>query len=78
MTNKENKHFLTYEEAKEKADYVFKYNDEVFKYLKDGKCTLIEKGKVLITGVYYCYWYAEGVFEYLKGGEWMEVDLNNN
>jgi restriction endonuclease S subunit len=73
-----NEHFLTYEEALEKADYVYQFNDEVFKYGKNGEWTLIKNGKVLKSGVDWCEWYAEGVFEYFKDGELKEVNLNNN
>ena len=66
--------FLTLEEAKEKADYVYEYKKGVYEYKKDGKYTLIENGKVLIDGVDWADWYEEGVFEYEKDGKWTLIE----
>ena len=43
--------FLTLEEAKEKAYDCHEYKEGVYKYIKDGKETLVENGKVLADGV---------------------------
>ncbi len=76
----ETKNFLTYEEAKEGADYCFWHSEGVYEYKKDGKCTLIEKGKILVEveGVDCCNWYSEGVYKYQKDGKWTKINKKEN
>jgi hypothetical protein len=58
--------FLTCEEAKKL--------DDVYWYEEDGKRTLVEDGKELVSGVDDVYWYVKGVYEYKKDGKYTLIE----
>jgi uncharacterized membrane protein len=60
--------FLTLDEAKELGLIYHIYRNGLYKYEKDGKETLIEDGKVIISGVDWVWWYDKGVYRYEKDG----------
>jgi len=64
LLDEPDKNFLSYEEAKEKANDVWWYEEGVYEYKIDGKSTLIENGVKLIENVDYVHWHRKGVYEY--------------
>ena len=65
----QNKTFLTLEEVREEGYYYHEYKKGVYKYKKDGKWTLIEKGGVLVDNADFVYWFDRGVYKYKKDGK---------
>ncbi len=62
----------------ENADEVYWFAENVFKYKKNGKETLVQDGKILIENVDYVEWYAKDVFSYEKNRKEYKIDLTKN
>ena len=71
---KETNNFLTLEEVKEQALYHYEYEEGVYKYQNDGKCTLIENGKVLIDGADFVHWEASRTYLYRKDDKYTLIE----
>ena len=73
------KKFLTYEEAKEKADRCWRYEEGVYDYEINHKYTLVQHGRVLAEGVSDVCWIEKDVYliKTQPHTEFFRIDENN-
>lgn len=72
----EKKDFLTYDEAIDKADDVWEYEEGVYKYAINDKHTLVDNGVVLVKDADYVHSSVEGNYNYGINGKWFNVNKN--